>query len=44
MHDDRLVAAALVAVLDEQEWRVYQGGGTVTNGRTVEERLESAGF
>ncbi len=44
VHDDRLVAAALVAVLDEQEWRVYQGGGTVTNGRTVEERLESVGF
>ena len=44
VHDDRLVAAALVAVLDEQQWKVYQGGGTVTTGRTVAEQLESVGF
>ena len=44
VHDDRLVAAALVAVLDGQEWAVYQGGGTVTDGKTVDERLESTGF
>jgi hypothetical protein len=35
VHDDRLVAAALVAVLDEQAWNVYQGGGTVTTGSRV---------
>ena len=44
VHDDRLAAAALVAVLDEQAWDMYQGGGTVTSGPTVGERLESAGF
>jgi hypothetical protein len=36
-----MVAAA---VLDEQLWMVYQGGGTVTTGRTVEEVIDSAGF
>ena len=44
VHDDRLIAAALVAVLDEQEWAVYQGGGSETDGRTVKQRLSSAGF
>lgn len=44
VHDDRLVAAALCAVLDEQEWHVYQGGGSVTAGKTVTERLEGSGF
>ena len=44
LHDDRLVAAALVAALDDQEWEIYQGGGTVTSGRTVRERLAGEGF
>jgi hypothetical protein len=35
VHDDRIIAAALCAVLDEQEWNVYQGGGTVTTGDKV---------
>jgi len=44
VHDDRLVAAALVGVLDDQVWNVFQGGGTVTDGRAVGERMESEGF
>ena len=44
VHDDRLVAAALVAVLDDQQWHVYQGGGSVTQGRTVAEELARGGF
>ena len=38
VHDDRIIAAALCAVLDEQEWSVYAGGGTVTTGRQASER------
>lgn len=44
VHDDQLVAAALTAVLDEQEWLVFTGGGTVTQGRTVAQRLDAEGF
>lgn len=44
VHDDRLIAAALVAVLDEQTWQVYHGGGSVTDGRPVGERLDEQGF
>ena len=44
VHDDRLVAAALVAVLDEQSWSVYAGGGSVTTGRDAWEQIEATGF
>ena len=44
VHDDRLVAAALVSVLDDQDWDVYVGGGSVTDGRTVVELMDGAGF
>ncbi len=30
VHDDRIVAAALCAVLDDQEWVIYTGGGSAT--------------
>ena len=30
IHDDHLIAAALVAELDDQEWTIYRGGGSVT--------------
>jgi hypothetical protein len=44
VHDDRLIAASLVSVLDEQEWSVYVGGGSVTSGRPVHELIDSEGF
>jgi len=44
VHDDRLVAAALCAALDDQPWNVYTGGGTITKGRTPEQRVASTGY
>lgn len=44
VHDDRLVAAALCAALDDQPWPVYTGGGTITEGRTPEQRIETMGY
>ena len=34
----------MVSVLDDQDWDVYVGGGTVTDGRTVVELMDGAGF
>ncbi len=38
IHDDHLVAAALVAELDDQEWTIYRGGGSVTTRTEPRER------
>ena len=37
IHDDHLVAAALVAELDDQEWTIYRGGGSVTTRSNKQE-------
>ena len=44
VHDDRLIAAALVAALDEQPWSVFQGGGSVTAGKSAGQWLAGAEF
>ena len=43
VHDDRLISAALCAVLDDQPWTTRHAGAPTT-GRTVREILDSTGF